>query len=110
MDRAKQCGGPSVFVLEIEDEPCFAFEAETLDQAEQLVRASSFWHAFNRFRTSSAKGVNSQLDFRARPATANEASVYETVATEFAGDYTGPFFVHLNTFREKAQVDAGSPG
>lgn len=110
MDRARLCGERSIFVLEIRDRPCFAFEAETLDQAERLVQASAFWHAFNRFWTSSAKGVGSQLDFRARTATANEASVYETVATEFAGDYTGPFFVHLATYREKAQVNAGNPG
>jgi hypothetical protein len=96
VDQTEQCGLRPVFVLDVLGRPRFAFEADTLAQAEELVGAPWFASALSRFWTRRGEEWNFKLGFCARTATRSEASIYQNFADEFAGDYSDSLFVQLD--------------
>jgi hypothetical protein len=85
---------PQIFVLDVIDKRAFAFEADSVAQAEELVRAPRFTAALDGF--CSRKGeARTHASCLTRPATEAEASIYRDFASEFA-DASGRILVaHL---------------
>jgi hypothetical protein len=87
--------GKQVFVLDVADEPTFAFEADGMTAAAALVQLPWFTSAVTGFRARRGKVFDSNDPLFARMATEAEASLYRGLADEFA-DATGCFLVaHL---------------
>jgi len=76
--------GKQIFVLDVADEPTFAFEADGEATAEALLQSPWFALAVADFCAKRDKALNENGRFFARPATDVEASLYRTLADEFA--------------------------
>jgi hypothetical protein len=84
-----------IFVVDIIDEANFAFEAESLGQAEAYAHAPWFLRSLGQFFVQHGRGCESGVTPRTRPASEAEASTYRALADEFA-ETSGCFFVaHL---------------
>jgi hypothetical protein len=73
-----------IFVLDIAERPTFAFEADSACTAEALARSPWFAFAVADFFAQRGKALNENGRFFARLATEAEASLYRTLADEFA--------------------------
>lgn len=76
--------GKQIFVLDVADEPTFAFEADGEATAEALLQSPWFALAVADFCAKRDKALNENGRFFARLATEAEASLYRTLADEFA--------------------------
>jgi hypothetical protein len=86
--------GTQIFVLDVADEPTFAFEAEGVGTAEALARSPWFAFTVADFFAKRGKALTEEAltekaltengCFFARLATEAEASLYRTLADEFA--------------------------
>jgi hypothetical protein len=86
----------TIFVLDIRNEAAFAFEAETLVQAEGLTHAPWFARAVGEFYASKHGRCDDGVARRIRSATKREASTYRDYADEFA-DLSDHFLIaHLS--------------
>jgi hypothetical protein len=84
-----------IFVVDIANKANFAFEAESLGQAEAHARAPWFLQSLGQFFARHGRGCESGFTPRTRPASEAEASTYRALADEFA-ETSGCFFVaHL---------------
>ena len=88
-------GKRRIFALDVIYKPMFAFEAESLAQAEYLVRAPWFAEALTEFHLG-RRGVQNQNALpQTRVATEAEAAIYHDFADEFA-EHSDQFLVaHL---------------
>ncbi len=84
-----------IFVLDVHDEPRFAFEADCLPQAEEFSRAGWFARALTEFRVSKSEAWDGNLSSRIRAASDVEASLYREIAEEFSEPANCFFVVHL---------------
>ena len=85
----------SIYVVDVTGEANFAFEADSLQQAEANARATWFLQSLDQFFARHGRGCNGNLDSLTRPASEAEASTYRALADEFA-ETSGCFFVaHL---------------
>jgi hypothetical protein len=87
-------GERPIFVLDVIDRPTFAFEAESLAQAEDLVRAPWLAAALDRFHRQRGNVDGRHATAGPRDATEAEAAVYRDFADEFA-ERSGQFLVAL---------------
>jgi len=71
-------------VLEVADEPTFAFEVDGATTADALVQSPWFARAVIDFCARRGKAQNEDGHLFARLATEAEASQYRTLADEFA--------------------------
>lgn len=85
--------GTQIFVLDVADEPTFAFEADGVADAEALVQAPRFAWAVSDFCAKRGKPENGHLF--ARLATEAEASLYRSLADEFAEAADRVLIAHL---------------
>ena len=84
-----------IFVVDIANEANFAFEAESLGQAEAYAQTPWFLRSLGQFFARHGRGCESGLTPRTRPASEAETSTYRALADEFA-ETSGCFFVaHL---------------
>lgn len=84
-----------IFVLDVADEPTFAFEADGVSTAEALVQSPWFVLAVADFCSKRDKALNEHGRFVARLATEAEASLYRTLADEFAEATDRLLIAHL---------------
>jgi hypothetical protein len=84
---------PPIFVLDIAEQPCFAFEADHLNAAEQIVRSPWLLQALDEFCRARRPADGGQLFLRA--ATDHEAALYRDRADEFAEAETQFLIAHL---------------
>jgi hypothetical protein len=86
----------SIFVLDIRNEPTFAFEAEHLAHAEEIADAPWFSSAVCEFYSNKRGKWDDSATRRTRPATEPEAAIYRDYADEFA-DVSDQFLIaHLS--------------
>jgi hypothetical protein len=91
MQRARR----AIFVVDVVDEASFAFEAQSLGEAEAYAHAPWFLQSLGQFFTQHGRGCQHGLTPRTRHASEAEASTYHALADEFA-ETPGCFFVaHL---------------
>lgn len=89
----------AVFVLDVLDKAKFAFEADSLAQAEEYAHAPWFLRSVGDFFSQHGRECEGNFTSRTRPANEAEASIYRTLADEFA-DMSGCLFViHLGSYR-----------
>jgi len=88
MQRAQK----AIFVVDVVDEASFAFEAKSLGEAEAHAHAPWFLRSLGQFFAQHGRGCESGFAPRVRAASQSEASVYRTLADEFA-ETSGCFFV-----------------
>jgi hypothetical protein len=82
----------SIFVLDIRNEPTFAFEAEHLAHAEEIADAPWFSSAVCEFYSNKRGKWDDSATRRTRPATEPEAAIYRDYADEFA-DVSDQFLI-----------------
>ena len=92
----------SVFVLEVRDRPCFAFEADCLAEAEELSRTAWFARAVAEFCTRKCVAWDDGLGRQTRAATIAEASLYHDLAEEFCETTNHFLVVHLRDARSSS--------
>jgi len=91
-----ECREQSIFVLDVAGRPTFAFKAENLAQAEELIQASWFARALSEFYANKRQGWDNNIPVRTRFAIEAEVSIYRDFADEFA-DLSDRFFIaHLS--------------
>ena len=81
----------AVFIADILDEANFAFEAESLGQAEAYARAPWFLRSVGQFFFRHGRECRTGFTAGIRSASKTEASLYWALADEFAE--TSGFFV-----------------
>jgi hypothetical protein len=79
-----------IFALIIGDKPNFAFEAETLVDAETLLQQSWFYQALDEYAAKACTAWNEERAIRVRVATFAEAALYH--------DYRAEFSEHMSQF------------
>ncbi|WP_024509250.1 hypothetical protein [Bradyrhizobium sp. ARR65] len=84
-----------IFVLDVDDEPRFAFEADCLSQAEEFSGAAWFARAIAEFYMSKREEWNDNPTSRTRSASDAELSLYREIAEEFSEHANCFFVVHL---------------
>jgi hypothetical protein len=94
------CGGePTTFVIEVSAEAVFAFEAQNRSQAGELTRSPRFAQALEEFCLSRKMTIS---DNCLRPATDSEASIYQDLANEFAGETNDFLVANLSDLKIKS--------
>lgn len=83
----------SVFVLDIAEQPAFAFQADDISMAEQIARSEWLLQALDRFCRVRRPAEGRQLHLRA--ATDVEAALYRSRADEFAESEPRLLIAHL---------------
>ncbi len=87
--------GSHIFVLDVADEPAFAFSADSADAVYSLVRKPWFTQALDDF---CAKRRNARMGIglvRMRAATEAEASLYRDRAAEFVEETDDFLIAHI---------------
>jgi hypothetical protein len=85
-----------IFVLDVADEPTFAFEVDGVTTADALVQSPWFARAIVDFCARRGKALNEHGHLFARLATEAEASLYRTLADEFAEARDRFLIAHLS--------------
>jgi hypothetical protein len=85
---------PTVFVIELQGSPAFAFEAKSSLHADELARSPWFTQALDEFCLRSDKTGTSMRSLRA--ATDTEAANYQDFACEFASETNDFLVLHLS--------------
>jgi hypothetical protein len=94
-----QQGQRPIFVLDVVDNAHFAFEADSLAQAQELSQAPWFVQAVSAFNSRKCRERTDGTVRRTRPATETEASIYRDVADEFADRSDCFLIAHLSDRR-----------
>lgn len=82
-----------IFVLDLADEPAFAFEAADTDGAQRIARSDWLLHALDGFCRARRAAKRGRL--RLRSATPTEAAIYLDLADEFADTAPQMLIAHL---------------
>jgi hypothetical protein len=86
---------PTVFVIELQGSPAFAFEANCISHADELARSPWFTRALDEFCLRRDKTGAAIISLRA--ATGAEASIYQDLASEFASETKDFLVLHLSS-------------
>jgi hypothetical protein len=84
-----------IFVLDVANEPAFAFEADNTRAAEALVLAPWFLRALEDFCAKRRKARSANAGMSTRAATEAEATLYRERAAEFAEAADHVLVAHL---------------
>jgi hypothetical protein len=95
-EQRMQQGQKPIFVLDISDKADFAFEAESLAQAQELSQAPWFVQAVSAFYARKCRERTNGTFRGTRPATETEASIYRDLADEFADESNCFLIAHLS--------------
>ena len=84
-----------IFVLDVADEPAFAFGAESARAAEALAQAPWFVRALGDFHAKRRKTWDAGAAVFTRAATESEAALYRERAAEFADAIDRILLAHI---------------
>jgi hypothetical protein len=84
-----------VFVLDVADEPAFAFEAESAKVAEALAQSPWFLGALGDFCAKRRKGWQANPALSTRAASEAEAALYRERAAEFTDTTDRLLLAHI---------------
>jgi hypothetical protein len=82
-----------IFVLDIDNQPAFAFEARDWDAAQRAVRSEWLLQALDAFCRTRRPAISGRLQIR--DATDNEVALYRDRADEFADTTPDLLIAHL---------------